>query len=177
MRSAGYRPVQENVLRLEVSVGDVVGVKVGEGRHDLRGVELHRGRGEPAHAVLSAADIGAHEVTLPPVVHPHEGEQLAPAVEREEEVKVVVVLPHVGEADQEWVLDFLQHNHGESETEENKLDTTNRCEALKYYTFLKYLKYEDVSLSNTSLSNIQKSYLYKHDYYIFALILISALYI
>ena len=37
----------------------------------------------------------------------------------------------------------------------NNVDTTNRCEALKYYTFLKYVKYQDVSLSNTSLSNIQ----------------------
>ena len=70
-------------------------MKVGEGRHDLRGVELHRGRGQSAHAVLSVADIGAHEVTLSPVVHPHEGEQLAAAVEGEEEVEVVVVLPHV----------------------------------------------------------------------------------
>ena len=42
----------------------------------------------------------------------------------------------------------------ESWSDDNKVDTTNRCEALKYYTFFKYVKYSDVSLSNTCLSNI-----------------------
>ena len=31
----------------------------------------------------------------------------------------------------------------------NKVDTTNRCEALKYYTFFKYVKYQNVLLSTT----------------------------
>ena len=33
----------------------------------------------------------------------------------------------------------------------------------KYHTFLKYVKYYDVSLSNTSLSNIQMCHLFKYD--------------
>ena len=81
-------PVQQDVLRLEVPVGDVEAVQIREAGHDLRGVELDRGGGES-------------------VVHPHEGEQLTPRLEREQEVQVVNVLPAVGEAYQEGMVDFL----------------------------------------------------------------------
>ena len=80
--------VKQDVLRLEVPVGDVEAVQIREAGHDLRGVELDRGGGES-------------------VVHPHEGEQLTPRLEREQEVEVVNVLPAVGEAYQEGMVDFL----------------------------------------------------------------------
>ena len=80
--------VKQDVLRLEVPVGDVEAVQIREAGHDLRGVELDRGGGES-------------------VVHPHEGEQLTPRLEREQEVQVVNVLPAVGEAYQEGMVDFL----------------------------------------------------------------------
>ena len=80
--------VQEDVLGLEVPVGDVKAVKIGEGGDDLCGVELHRGGGQS-------------------VVHPHEGEQLAARLEREQEVEVVRVLPAVSQRYQERVVDFL----------------------------------------------------------------------
>ena len=82
------RPVQENVLRLEVPVDDVETVEVGQGGHDLGGVEGDAGGGEP-------------------LVEPHEGEQFAPAVEREEEIQVVFVLPTVNNRNYERILDLL----------------------------------------------------------------------
>ena len=80
--------VQEDVLGLEVPVGDVEAVKIGEGGDDLRRVELYRGWGQS-------------------VVHPHEGEQLAARLEREQEVEIVRVLPAVSQRYQERVVDFL----------------------------------------------------------------------
>ena len=38
---------------------------------------------------------------------------------------------------------------------ENKVDTTNRCEALKVVMSLNYVKYLHISLPNTSISKIQ----------------------
>ena len=81
-------PVQENILRLEVPVDDVKTVKVWEGWDDLGGVEGDAGGGES-------------------VVQPHEGEQFPPAVEREEEIKIVVVLPAVNNRNNEWILYLL----------------------------------------------------------------------
>ena len=80
--------VEEDVLRLEVSVGDVEAVEIREAADNLRGVELDSGWRES-------------------VVHPHEGEQLAPGLEGEEEVEVVRVLPALGERYQKRVVDFL----------------------------------------------------------------------
>ena len=37
----------------------------------------------------------------------------------------------------------------------NKVDTTNRCEALKVVMSLNYVKYLHISLPNTSISKIQ----------------------
>ena len=71
-------PVQEDVLRLQISVDDVDVVKVGQGRDNLCGVEPDGAGGQS-------------------VVHPHVGEQLAPAVEWEQEVQIVRVLPAVGQ--------------------------------------------------------------------------------
>ena len=80
--------VQEDVLGLEVPVGDVEAVQIGEGGDDLCRVELDRGGGQS-------------------VIHPHEGEQLAPRLEREQEVEIVRVLPAVSQRYQERVVDFL----------------------------------------------------------------------
>ena len=62
--------VQQNVLGLQISVGDVDVVKVGEGGDDLCRVEPDKAGGQP-------------------VVHPHVGEQLASAVEGKQEVKIM----------------------------------------------------------------------------------------
>ena len=81
-------PVQENVLWLQVPVDNVQAVQVGQGGHDLSCVEGDAGGGES-------------------LVEPHEGEQLPSAVEREEEVKVVVVLPAVNNGNNKWILYLL----------------------------------------------------------------------
>ena len=81
-------PVQQDVLRLEVPVDHVHAVQVGEARHDLGRVECDAGAGES-------------------LAHPHQGEQLPPAVVGEEKVEIVFVLPAVNEGNQKWIFYFL----------------------------------------------------------------------
>ena len=81
--------VQEDVLGLEVSVGDVKAVKISEGGDNLCCVEFNCGGGEF-------------------VVHPHESEEFAARLEREQEVEIVRVLPAVCERYQKRVVDFLK---------------------------------------------------------------------
>lgn len=68
--------VQQNILWLQISEGNVETVKVGESWYNLCGVELDRRAGQS-------------------LVHPHEGEQFSSTLIGKQEVKIVRVLPAV----------------------------------------------------------------------------------